>query len=69
MAYIRLEPQSIFNKAIVKVSAKGKATYDFDKLIVCSMEAHSLNEDDALDWVDYNICGLPSDQLTIRYND
>lgn len=55
---IKLEPHSAFKKAIVRVSKKGRITYSYNKLIKVCMKLHSWDYETAVDWVDFNICGM-----------
>ena len=64
---IQLEPHTAFEKAIVKTDDKGFITYNYFKLINVCMELHEWNEDDAQEWVDYNIVGLAVNGFKVSY--
>jgi hypothetical protein len=64
---IKLEPHTAFKKAIVKTDDKGFITYNYFKLIDVCMELHEWNEEDAQEWVDYNIVGLAVNGFKISY--
>jgi|6_EtaG_2_1085325.scaffolds.fasta_scaffold360653_1 hypothetical protein len=56
---IVLEPQSDLNKACVGYYAKEDGPcliYDYRKLVECFM-ASGMTEEEAVEWVDYNIVG------------
>ena len=53
------EPKRIYNKAIISRLKDGRNVYSYGQLIDLTMKHFCLgNEDDARDWVDYNM--LPS---------
>jgi len=54
---IKLEPHDRFKKAIVG-KKKGYYVYSYDLLVETCMEIHDCNEEDAIEWVDYNIVRL-----------
>jgi hypothetical protein len=64
---IQLEPHSAFQVAIVKTDKKGFITYNYFKLIEVCMELHGWNDEDAQEWVDYNIVGLAINGFKISY--
>lgn len=64
---IQLEPHSAFQVAIVKTDKKGFITYNYFKLIEVCMELHGWNDEDAQEWVDYNIVGLAINGFKVSY--
>ena len=63
---IILEPQRIFNKAIVGYLENGWPVYDYDKLIPAVKLSHKIkNTEDARDWIDYNIGAFSDNGLHI----
>jgi hypothetical protein len=58
----RIEPAAQYDRALVIKS--GRLYYDYQKLIAVTQDLHQCSEDDAQDWVDYNICCLPSIKIT-----
>lgn len=46
------------------VIKSGRLYYDYLKLIAVTQRLHQCSEDDAQEWVDYNICCLPSIKIT-----
>jgi hypothetical protein len=55
--FIRIEPRKSYDKAIVRKLKSGKLVYSYYKLIEITMKNYSLSEDDAEQWVDFNIIG------------
>lgn len=43
--------------AIIGVDAYRRAIYDYDKLVECFMEGEHWPEDEAIEWIDYNVIG------------
>jgi hypothetical protein len=43
-----------FDNSIIGVTFDGRAIYDFKKMINEYMQDHDANEDEAVDWLDYN---------------
>jgi hypothetical protein len=70
---IRLEPKSAFDRAIIKISSNGVATYSYWILVECAEELHNIDSTpDAMDWVDFNIVGLmgnPNKTFEVDYGD
>jgi hypothetical protein len=64
---IQLEPQSAFQAAIVKTDKKGFITYNYYKLIDVCMDLYEMSEEDATEWVDYNIVGLAVNGFKVSY--
>jgi hypothetical protein len=61
----RLEPRKDFDKAIVGKMPNGTLIYSFHSLVKILIETNeSWNEEDARDWIDFNISCLP---LVINY--
>ena len=56
--FIRIEPRKYYDKAIVRKLKSGKLVYSYDKLIKVTIKEYKMNQEDAQDWVDYNILGL-----------
>lgn len=49
-----------FDEAIIGVTHDGKAVYDYDKMVYCLMKEDKINEEEAVDFIDYNtIRSLP----------
>lgn len=62
---IRIEPREAYDKAILGVTKDGRLIYSYWRLIDISLDLHFDSRDcidDAVDWVDYNICGLNDGQ-------
>lgn len=59
--HIRLEPRKIYDKAIIRKSKSGKLTYSYEKLVELVRGHLKLSEDDATDWVDYNMGSFDTD--------
>lgn len=69
--YIRIEPREIYDQAIIKESPKGELTYSYWRLIECVMEEweyKDIDEQSAVEWVDYNIVGLAGMGFKVSYN-
>ena len=64
---IRLEPHSAFKKAIEKKDARGYITYNYYKLIDVCMELHGFDEEEAIEWVGYNILGTAINGFDVSY--
>lgn len=65
--FIRLEPHSSFKKAIIKKAKNGCLTYDYYKLIEVCMEMQHWSQEEAQEWVDFNIVGLACNGFKIHY--
>lgn len=62
-----LEPHEEFKEAIVSVT-KGRYVYCYLKLIqVFLKQNEDWSEQDAIEWIDYNVAGLEQIGLKIRY--
>lgn len=46
-----------FDGGIIGVSIDGRAVYSYEKLVVALMKANGWDEQDAIDWVDFNTVG------------
>jgi len=57
--FTKLEPHSVFKKAIVKRDKDGCITYSYKKLINVCIHLHSIDEETAIEWVDFNILNIP----------
>lgn len=55
---IKLEPHRLFKKAIVKVGRQGRLTYNYYMLVDVCERLYEFTTEDAIDWVDFNICNL-----------
>lgn len=67
---IRLEPRSMYDRAITHVSDKNIATYSYWLLVECAAEQCEVDVPDAMEWVDFNIVGLQAgsdDRFKIDY--
>jgi hypothetical protein len=69
MSNIKLEPHKVFKKAIVKVGNQGRLEYGYYLLIDVCQDHYNLEYEDAVEWVDYNICGLAPNGFSISYNE
>jgi hypothetical protein len=72
MSYIRIEPRKHFDKAIVKVRRDGYITYDYWGLVRVCERLYDFQQDDAIEWVEYNILGLndgQESQFKVWYED
>lgn len=58
MSYIRIEPHRSFKKAIHKVRKDGYITYNYWGLVEVCEHIYEMNQEDAIEWVEYNILGL-----------
>ena len=52
------------NDAVIGVSDDQRAVYDIDKMAVCLQTNQGLSEDDAYEWIDYNILGVYVGEFT-----
>ena len=43
--------------AIVGTSHDGYYVYDYDRMIQCFIADSDMNEDEAIEWIDYNVLG------------
>jgi len=64
---IKLEPHTAFQAAIVKTDKKGFITYNYFKLVEVCMDLYKFDEEDAQEWVDYNIVGLAINGFKVSY--
>ena len=48
--------------AIVGVSHTGYYIYDYDRMIECFIEDSEMTEDEAIEWIDYNVMGVNGGQ-------
>ena len=64
---IQLEPHTAFQAAIVKTDKKGFITYNYFKLIEVCMGLHGWDEQEAQEWVDFNIVGLAVNGFKVSY--
>ena len=51
----------------MKTDKNGFITYNYFKLIEVCMELHGWNDEDAQEWVDYNIVGLAVNGFKVSY--
>lgn len=58
MSYIRIEPHAQFKKAIHKVRKDGYITYNYWGLVEVCEDLYDMTQEDATEWVEYNILGL-----------
>lgn len=64
---IKLEPHSRFKRAIQAILPGGRLVYNYWRLIEVCQDLYEMTEEDAAEWVDYNICGLAVNGFEIRY--
>lgn len=64
---IKLEPHAQFKRAIQAVRPSGRLVYNYWRLIEVCQDLYEMTEEDAAEWVDYNICGLAVNGFDIRY--
>lgn len=64
---IRLEPHARFRKAIVRKSKNGTLTYNYYLLIEVCMKLHGFDQEEATDWVEFNIVSLAINGFKISY--
>jgi hypothetical protein len=64
---IKLEPHARFKRAIQAVRPSGRLVYNYWRLIEVCQDLYEMTEEDAVEWVDYNICGLAVNGFEIRY--
>jgi|LakMenEpi03Aug12_release.lakeMendotaPanAssembly.Ray.scaffolds.fasta_scaffold2102422_2 hypothetical protein len=67
---IRIEPRESYDRAVIGVSKDGRLIYSYWKLIDVTLDLYFEDQtqrsiDDAVDWVDYNICGLNDSKGTM----
>ena len=67
--FTRLEPSWAYDQAIHKTLKSGQLVYDYEKLIQVTQELHQFTLDDAIDWVEFNICGMSSQATFLIHND
>lgn len=51
----------------MKTDKKGFITYNYYKLIDVCMDLYEMSEEDATEWVDYNIVGLAVNGFKVSY--
>lgn len=66
---IRIEPRKAYDKAILGKTKDGRLIYSYWRLVDVTLELYFDDEteqsvDDAVEWVDYNICGLTDSKGT-----
>ena len=44
--------------AIVGTSHDGYYVYDYDRMIQCFIADSDMNEDEAIEWIDFNVIGI-----------
>jgi hypothetical protein len=54
---IVLEPRSTFNRAIIGSDIDCRLVYSITKIIRALMDEDGMNEDEALEWFEYNTLG------------
>jgi len=64
---IKLEPHAQFKRAIQSVRPSGRLVYNYWRLIKVCQDLYGFSDEDATEWVDYNICGLACNGFDIRY--
>lgn len=64
---IKLEPHSVFKKAIVGRTKNGQKIYSYLKLLEIFKEQNEWDDAEAAEWIDYNVSGLECMGLKIRY--
>lgn len=57
---VRLEPREDFDKAIVKQYKNGTLVYSYEMLIGVMLEGGCENEEEAIDYIEFNILGSKS---------
>jgi hypothetical protein len=58
MSYLRIEPSEYFDKTIHSVRKDGYITYNYWGLVDACERIYDFSQDDAIEWVEYNILGL-----------
>lgn len=49
-----------YEDAVIGVSSDGQVVYDYGKMVECLMDEEGMTEDEACEWIDYNVIrGLP----------
>ena len=61
--YIKIEPHEHYRYAIQKKTSAGYVTYNYWQLIKVCAKHNKWNQEEARDWVEYNIASL-SDETT-----
>lgn len=61
--HIRLEPREDFDKAIVHQYKNGTLVYSYEMLIAVVMEQGVESEEEAIEYIEFNILGLKSPQF------
>ena len=46
------------NYAIVGTSQDGYYVYDYDRMIQCFIEDSDMTEEEAIEWIDFNVLGI-----------
>jgi hypothetical protein len=64
---IKLEPHAQFKRAIQSVRPDGRLVYNYWRLIDVCRDLYQMTDEDAAEWVDYNISGLACNGFDIRY--
>ena len=49
--------QSEFAKAIIGVTTDDRLVYSYERITECLMETDEISEEDAIEYIDYNIVG------------
>ena len=62
----RIQPASVFDKAICGKMSNGYLVYDHSALVSIFMEKDGFTMDEAIDWISYNISCLP---LALAYSE
>ena len=65
--FIKLEPHSEYKKAISRRDRNGCITYNYDLLVNVTARVYDMPYDEAVEWTDYNICGLTCNGFKISY--
>ena len=64
---MRLEPHKDFKRALI--GAKEPYTYSYWRLVDVVKEMSDLTDDDAVEYVEYNIMGLVPMGLRVKYSE
>lgn len=70
--YMRIEPHSLFKKAVVSRTKDGYLTYSYWRLVECVMERdglkmNSINWENSEDYVNFNIVSMAPEAFKITY--
>ena len=50
-----------YDNALVGITEDGRAVYDYDKMVDWLVRTQDMNEDEAVEWIEYNTIGaLPN---------